>query len=123
LIDVGDYQVSGYVTGVYPLPDHPLYPGGHGTIKGPNSTIKSFWLRFGQGIRCSWKLVAIFFMILSFFLVSAFIYSAGRLGPVLRVRHIQPLSNQTFEGWRENPLMRNFNIQIFDKLWQSSSSI
>jgi len=77
LIDVGDYQVSGYVTGVYPLPDHPVHPGGHGTIKGPNSTIQSFWLRFGQGIRCSWKLVAIFFMILSFFLVSAFIFSAG----------------------------------------------
>ena len=32
----------------------------------------------GLGTRCSWKFVAIFFMLLSFILVSALIYSTGK---------------------------------------------
>ena len=76
---------SGVVSGVYHPSSHPLHSAGHGTAKRPNSASQSgssnsqsFRLKSDLGTRCSWKFVAIFFMLFSFLLVSALIYTAGR---------------------------------------------
>ena len=78
---------SGVVSGVYHPSSHPLHSsaGHHGTAKRPNSASQSgssnshsFRLKSDLGTRCSWKFVAIFFMLFSFLLVSALIYTAGK---------------------------------------------
>ena len=77
---------SGVVSGVYHPSSHPLHTAPlHGTAKRPHSASQSassnshsFRLKSDLGSRCSWKFVAIFFMLFSFLLVSALIYTAGK---------------------------------------------
>ena len=78
---------SGTVSGVYHPSSHPLHPTAHNTNKRPTSASQSnssnsnsFRLKSDLGTRCSWKFVAIFFMLFSFLLVSALIYTAGEPG-------------------------------------------
>ena len=77
---------SGAVSGVYHPSSHPLHPTN--TAKRPTSASQSassnsnsFRLKSDLGTRCSWKFVAIFFMLFSFLLVSALIYTAGEARP------------------------------------------
>jgi hypothetical protein len=72
-----NYGSSGQLT-VYP------HPGAHvfhnGTSKRPNSSSQSsqsFRLKSDLSSRCSWKFLAIFFILFSFLLVSALVYTAG----------------------------------------------
>ena len=75
------------MSGVYHPSSHPLHGAAHGTAKRPtsasqsgSSNSQSFRLKSDLGSHCSWKFVAIFFMLFSFLLVSALIYTAGRRG-------------------------------------------
>ena len=74
---------NGQLTGVFHPSSHPSHNGGLATsLKRPNSQSgsshsQSFRLKSDLSSRCSWKFVAIFFMLFSFLLVTALIYTAG----------------------------------------------
>ena len=80
---------NGQLTGVFHPSSHPSHNGGLATsLKRPNSQSgsshsQSFRLKSDLSSRCSWKFVAIFFMLFSFLLITALIYTAGKVLIVL----------------------------------------
>ena len=84
---------SGVVSGVYHPSSPPLHQAGQATAKRPTSASQSnssnsnsFRLKSDLGTRCSWKFVAIFFMLFSFLLVSALIYTAGEIKVLMKIQ-------------------------------------